>query len=47
MKKELFQELRQSVKEAAAIERGALKPSRQFEVKTGKRSRLAAKNAEH
>ena len=34
MKKELFQVLRQSVKEAAAIERGAMKPSRQFEVKT-------------
>ena len=34
MKKELFDELLQSVKEAAAIERGAAKPSRQFEVKT-------------
>lgn len=34
MKKELFDELLQSVKEAAAIERGAAKPSRQFEVRT-------------
>lgn len=34
MKKELFNELLQSVKEAAAIERGTLKPSRTFEVKT-------------
>jgi len=34
MKKELFKELLQSVEEAAAIERRALKPSRQFEVKT-------------
>jgi putative transcriptional regulator len=34
MKKELFNELLQSVKEAAAIERGAVKPSRSFEVKT-------------
>ena len=34
MKKELFNELLQSVEEAAAIERRALKPSRQFEVKT-------------
>lgn len=34
MKKELFDELLQSVKEAAAIERGAVKPSRQFEVRT-------------
>ncbi len=34
MKKELFNELLQSVQEAAAIERGTLKPSRQFEVKT-------------
>jgi putative transcriptional regulator len=34
MKKELFAELLQSVKEAAAIERGAAKPSRKFEVKT-------------
>ena len=34
MKKELFNELLQSVKEAAAIERGAAKPSRQFEVRT-------------
>jgi len=35
MKKELFDELLQSVNEAAAIERGALKPSRTFEVRTG------------
>ena len=35
MKKELFDELLQSVKEAAAIERGRAKPSRTFEVKTG------------
>lgn len=34
MKKELFEELLQSVKEAAAIERGEMKPSRTFEVKT-------------
>jgi putative transcriptional regulator len=34
MKKELFNELLQSVQEAAAIERGAIKPSRKFEVKT-------------
>ncbi len=34
MKKELFNELLQSLQEAAAIERGTLKPSRQFEVKT-------------
>jgi putative transcriptional regulator len=34
MKKELFDELLQSVKEAAAIERGKAKPSRTFEVKT-------------
>lgn len=34
MKKELFNELLQSVKEAAAIERGAAKPSRQFEVRS-------------
>lgn len=34
MKKELFNELLQSVKEAAAIERGVTRPSRQFEVKT-------------
>ena len=34
MKKELFAELLQSVNEAAAIERGAAKPSRTFEVKT-------------
>ena len=35
MKKELFDELLQSVKEAAAIERGKMKPSRRFEVKRG------------
>ncbi len=34
MNKELFNELLQSGKEAAAIERGAAKPSRQFEVRT-------------
>ena len=34
MKKELFDELLQSVTEAAAIERGELKPSRTFEVRT-------------
>jgi putative transcriptional regulator len=34
MKKELFDELLQSVNEAAAIERGKLKPSRRFEIKT-------------
>ncbi len=34
MKKELFAELLQSVKEAKAIERGEVKPSRTFEVKT-------------
>jgi len=34
MKKELFAELLQSVNEAAAIERGELKPSRTFEVRT-------------
>lgn len=34
MKTELFNELLQSVKEAAAIERGTLKASRTFEVKT-------------
>jgi len=33
MKTELFDELLQSVKEAVAIERGAMKPSRKFEVK--------------
>jgi hypothetical protein len=32
MKKELFAELLHSVKEAAAIERGKLPPSRQFEI---------------
>jgi putative transcriptional regulator len=34
MKKELFDELLQSVNEAAAIERGEAKPSRTFQVKT-------------
>ena len=34
MKKELFEELLQSVKEATAIERGDARPSRKFEVKT-------------
>ncbi len=34
MKKELFNELLQSVNEAAAIERGAAQPSRTFTVKT-------------
>ena len=34
MKKELFNELLQSVNEAAAIERGECKPARTFEVKS-------------
>jgi putative transcriptional regulator len=34
MRKKLFDELLQSVTEAAAIERGQAKPSRTFEVKT-------------
>jgi len=34
MKKELFKELLQSVTEAAAIERGAAKPSRTFRVQS-------------
>lgn len=34
MKKELFEELLQSVKKAAAIERDELKPARTFEVRT-------------
>ena len=34
MKKELFNELLQSVEEAAAIERGAARPARTFEIKT-------------
>ncbi len=34
MKKELFDELLQSVKEAAAIEHGKAKPSRTSEVRT-------------
>lgn len=34
MKKELFNELLQSVTEAAAIARGDAKPSRTFEIKT-------------
>jgi putative transcriptional regulator len=35
MKRALFQELLQSVQEAAAIERSELKPSRRFEIRTG------------
>ena len=35
MKKELFAELLQSVKEAVAIERGEMKPSRVFKVEPG------------
>jgi hypothetical protein len=35
IKKELFEERLQSVKEATAIEHGKIKPSRTFEVKTG------------
>jgi putative transcriptional regulator len=35
MKKELFAELLQSVKEAVAIERGEMKPSRVFKVEAG------------
>ena len=34
MKKALFEELLQSVKEATSIERGVAKPSRSFEIKT-------------
>jgi len=34
MKKELFDELLQSVNQAAAIERGDAKPTRKFEIKT-------------
>jgi putative transcriptional regulator len=34
MKKELFDELLQSVNEAATIERGDARPARRFEVKT-------------
>jgi putative transcriptional regulator len=34
MKEKLFEELLQSVKEAAAIERGELKPPRRFEIKS-------------
>lgn len=34
MKSSLFAELRKSVEEASAIERGSVKPSRKFEVKT-------------
>lgn len=34
MKKALFEELLQSVKEAAAIERGSAKPSWTFEIRT-------------
>jgi len=35
MKKELFDELLESVKEATAIERGERAPSRKFEIKNG------------
>lgn len=35
MKKELFDELLQSVKEATAIERGQAKPSRTFKLESG------------
>ncbi|HXI72429.1 MAG TPA: NadS family protein [Verrucomicrobiae bacterium] len=35
MKKELFDELLQSVKEATAIERGKTKPSRTFKMESG------------
>lgn len=35
MRKELFKELLESVKQATAIERGEQKPSRVFEVKKG------------
>ncbi len=35
MKKELFDELLQSVKEATAIERGKAKPSRTFKMESG------------
>jgi putative transcriptional regulator len=34
MRKELFEELLQSVKEAVAIEKGKLRPSRKFKVKS-------------
>jgi putative transcriptional regulator len=45
MKKELFEELLESVKQAVAIERGEMKPSRSFTVKrrnevTAARARL-------
>jgi hypothetical protein len=36
MKKELFDELLQSVDEAVAIERGALAPSRKFKINSGR-----------
>jgi hypothetical protein len=39
MKKTSFNNLLQSVKEATAIERGARKPSRAFEIKTAKPAR--------
>lgn len=45
MKKELFDELLESVKQAAAIERGTLKPARVFVVKK-KRSDECAGQAE-
>ncbi|HTB64543.1 MAG TPA: hypothetical protein VK737_13245 [Opitutales bacterium] len=35
MKKELFDELLESVKEAAAIEHGERAPSRKFEIRNG------------
>ena|SRR5476649_2235001 len=35
MKKELFDELLESVQEAVAIERGTRAPSRKFEIKSG------------
>jgi hypothetical protein len=44
MRQKLFEELLQSVKEAAAIERGRIKPSRTFEVKTANDVRRARKN---
>ena len=42
MKKELFEELLESVKQAVAIERGEMKPSRSFTVK-GKNEVTAAR----
>jgi putative transcriptional regulator len=40
MKKELFEELLESVKQAVAIERGEMKPSRSFKVRS--KSEVAA-----